>query len=109
MEKLGFGARAAVLGMDVKSGISRLSREQAAFHVIFADPPYERNLITGTLASCERAGLMAPDGLMIIQRSRREPIDAPSSISALHLFQERHYGDTVVSFLKFHHEGALTA
>lgn len=108
VEKLGFGARTAVLGMDVKSGISRLSKEQASFHVIFADPPYERDLIERTLASCERGGLMAPDGLMIVQRSRREPFNISSGASALQLYHERHYGDTVVSFLKFHHEGALT-
>lgn len=102
LESWNYAAKAKVLAMDVKVGTAKLSKEGRKFDMVFADPPYERGMISKTIQYCLEHGLIADDGLMILQHSIREPLGQPSLHHPLELLQERRYGDTLVSFLQFH-------
>lgn len=102
LDAWGYAAQADVLPLDIKVGTAKLSRDDRKFDMVFADPPYEKGLISQTVHYCLENGIISDDGLMILQHSVREALDLPSRHHPLELIQERRYGDTMVSFLQFH-------
>ena len=71
--------------------------EGQTFHYIFADPPYNKNLVCHTLSCIFGYGLLDSDGLIIMEHCRQEPIaDDP----AYEVIREKTYGkETRVSFI----------
>jgi 16S rRNA (guanine966-N2)-methyltransferase len=104
VNELGYSARADVLAMDIKQGISRLSKSHEKFDIAFADPPYERDMISKIVQYCQDNELMADGGLIVLQHSRRESLCLLPQHDAITLMQERRYGDTMISFLRFHNK-----
>jgi len=103
IKDLAYDTRADILVLDVKSGMPRLAKTHDAFDIVFADPPYEKNLVATTVQNCLDSGITADQGLLIMQHSRREPLSLlPSQLDSFTLTQERRYGDTMLSFLRFH-------
>ena len=102
LENWNYAARAKVLPLDIKIGTAKLSKDGRKFNRVFADPPYEKGMISKTIQYCLESGILSDDGLMILQHSTREPLELPSQYHPLELIQERRYGDTIVSFLQFH-------
>lgn len=96
-----YAARAKVLPLEMKNGTAKLSKDGRKFDMVFADPPYEKGLISQTIHCCLENRLLSVDGLLILQHAIREPLGFPVSYSPLELVQERRYGDTIVSFLQF--------
>jgi 16S rRNA (guanine966-N2)-methyltransferase len=76
---------------------------RAQYDLIYCDPPYrdeeDRPLDYGTesLARVAEAGLLAPDGVLMIQRSRRAKVEAPAGFE---VYRVERYGDTEVEFLR---------
>ena len=100
LEVLDYTGRAEILPADAAAGAQRLSREGRKFDIVFADPPYERDFVRKSMEYCIERDLLAQDGLLVLQRSAREPlILSPQHNLSIALNQERRYGDTVVSFL----------
>jgi len=96
----GLQGRSRVIIAEVRKGVKILMEEGQKFEVVFADPPYERALIEGTVACCRRGDILASGGLLVLQRSVRETIDPVVEDRGLILKAERRYGDTVLSFLE---------
>jgi 16S rRNA (guanine966-N2)-methyltransferase len=65
-------------------------------NLIFLDPPYAQNLGGKALASARQNGWIAPDALIVWEESRAQI--APAGFSSL---DQRKYGDTWVSFLRY--------
>ena len=65
-----------VLEVPVDRGLKLLGHRRERFDVIFADPPYERNLIGETLRLIRAQALMSQDGVLVVQHSAREEIPA---------------------------------
>ena len=69
----------------------RLLKDKAQFDIIYIDPPYSLD-VTPLL---EKIGpLLAPEGILILEQSKRTKIDIPS----LKKTDERHFGDTTLHF-----------
>ena len=68
------------------------------FDLIFVDPPYEQGLINPTLEMVASSGCLATNGRIIIEHHPHELIEPPSEII---LTDQRRYGQTRVSFLRF--------
>ncbi len=64
----------------------------APFDIIFADPWYEDSL---DLTGWDAPTLLAPDGLIIIEHSIKNP---PSHPNTLKVLQHKTYGDTALTF-----------
>ncbi|HNQ43656.1 MAG TPA: 16S rRNA (guanine(966)-N(2))-methyltransferase RsmD [Candidatus Cloacimonadota bacterium] len=49
------------------------------YDIIFLDPPYDKNLVNPTLEMICDNMLLAPEGVIIVEHSPREPLESPYS------------------------------
>jgi 16S rRNA (guanine(966)-N(2))-methyltransferase RsmD len=85
-----------ILEMDLAKALDTLS---IRFDIAFIDPPYEREDLY--LASLERFGtlpLLAPEGLLIIEHSKRTEL--PDSSGSLHKIRSLVQGDAALAFYR---------
>jgi 16S rRNA (guanine966-N2)-methyltransferase len=101
IQTCGFSDLAEVISADVKRGIGRLSRQGESFHVLFADPPYDRGLVGETLQMLKESQIMSDDVLVIIQHSVRESSAEIFRDDRLVIADQRRYGDTALSFMRY--------
>lgn len=66
------------------------------YDLIFADPPYDRNMVNKTIAAIVENRSLNKDGLLIIEHSSAEKIDDKWME---HLYKQKKYGKTKVTFL----------
>ena len=71
------------------------------FDLVFLDPPYEKKLAQKTLQMVEKAGLICPGGLVIVEE--RKNAQLPRQCDSLGLVDQRQYGETG---LWFYEQGA---
>ena len=94
------GQQCLVLSLEVRRAISWLAKRGRSFDVIFADPPYCEGwcAVLPELAGLE--GLFAPDALMVIEHSVREPLSlSADNKNSLEILSFREYGETCLTFL----------
>jgi 16S rRNA (guanine(966)-N(2))-methyltransferase RsmD len=104
LESLGFKGRSNVWGAPALHAIRRLARKEESFDVIFLDPPYEKGKVGETLRALGNAGILRPDGVVVVEHSIREPV--ARQFGALVLTDRRRYGTTVLSFFTARDESA---
>jgi 16S rRNA (guanine966-N2)-methyltransferase len=91
----GCGDRARVLGQDL-TRLGALGGE-AAFDLVFLDPPYGSGLAEGALAALRVGGWLAPAALAVVERGEGEgALEAPG----FSLLDERRWGKARVRFLR---------
>ena len=93
IEKFGEEAASRVLRADS----SQLPPSHTAHDVIFIDPPYRSGLHFGALATIHSGGWLKPDGIIVLEESRKEPVKVPESFR---IVDERHYGNAGVWLLQ---------
>jgi len=99
IETCGFGGKGEILASDFIKAIQRLVKRSEAFDILFADPPYERGIVSLTLEHLRNGFLMEKGGLLAVQHSVREAA-AVDECGQLLLTDRRQYGDTILSFFK---------
>jgi 16S rRNA (guanine(966)-N(2))-methyltransferase RsmD len=89
-----------VVEYTVDRGIKLLGHRGERFDVIFADPPYEQDLIGEMLRLVRTQELMSQDGdgVLVVQHSAREEI--PAKREGYQIEDSRRYGETALSFLR---------
>ena len=93
--------RAAFLALNLAT-MSHLQPLHAAmpagerFDLVFMDPPYQKNLAQRVLAMVEQAGILAKDGLIVVEEHRR--VMLPETVVSLALIDHRRYGETGLWF-----------
>jgi len=99
IREFGFTDKGEVLVTEVGKGIRQLHKNDESFDFLFADPPYERGFIREIFQCLGEGNVIAPDGVLIIQHSKRE--DVPGQyMGNFVLTDQRRYGDTLLSFFK---------
>lgn len=93
--KLGDGAR--LLCMDAAAALDRLAEENAAFDVIYMDPPYAAGLAEMMLEKILKKNLLSGDGYAIWERAAKLPYTLPAGYSVL---REKEYRTTALTFLR---------
>jgi len=88
--------RSRVLAADVRGVARRLAAEGECFQLVLADPPYADAEPAGPLAELAAEGLLAPDAVVVVERSRRHSLP---EIPGLRPRDSRRYGDTVLEWL----------
>ena len=95
-------ARHSLLRRDAVKGISYLQKQDAAFEIIYFDPPYgtdlERipELYTICLALFAENSLLRTGGTLLVEHAKRFVM--PDKVGNLTRSRQAAYGDTVVSF-----------
>ena len=95
-------ARHSLLRRDAVKGISYLQKQDAAFEIIYFDPPYgtdlERipELYTTCLALFAENSLLRTGGTLLVEHAKRFVV--PDKVGNLTRSRQAAYGDTVVSF-----------
>lgn len=85
--------------LDVRQALRRLKSKKRVFDVVFADPPYQSRWVATLLELlADHVALMHGRSRLVIECSLREPL--PVLPARLSLVEERHYGETVLSFLR---------
>jgi len=93
---LGFLDRSSIWVKPVLSALRQLASQQLKYHVILMDPPYEGAWVGRVLAAIDEGKLLAANGVVVAEHSRREAV--AETYGSLALKDQRRYGDTHLSF-----------
>jgi len=88
-------ARAFQLDLTRSSSLGYLKNQlpdTASFDLIFIDPPYEKRLAQKLLNMVEGAGLLAKDGILLVEEKHNQHL--PERVGKLELKDSRRYGKT---------------
>jgi 16S rRNA (guanine966-N2)-methyltransferase len=88
-----------IIAGDIEFGLRELFRKKYEFDVIFADPPYNRDLVETTLKYLSKYRILGKDGIIVIQHSTREKF-SKSEDDNIYQTDQRKYGDNALTFLK---------
>ena len=69
-----------------------------AFGLLFADPPYGKDLASGALRSAREGGWLLPGALCVVEEAAGAPF---SPGEGFEIVDERSYGETVIRFITF--------
>lgn len=84
--------RGKVYPMPVARAVTRLT---GPYDLIVADPPYEYDRAERELASVIEQGLLAPEGTLVVEHSKRT--EWPDELAGRPRVFNRRYGDTCIS------------
>jgi 16S rRNA (guanine966-N2)-methyltransferase len=96
LAELALEDRATVLVGDAV-GLAARHQPAAPWALVFVDPPYRSDLAVRAVLALPPANL-APDVVIVIEHDRRNA--PPDELGSLLRTDERHYGDTRVSFYR---------
>lgn len=88
-----------IIDKDIESGLHDLYKKNYLFDVIFADPPYNRDLINVTLRALGKYKVLHNDGVLVIQHSIKESFDKAVN-DKIYQIDQRKYGDNALTFFK---------
>ena len=94
---LGLDEVSEVIPRDVRRALAQLAAQPARFQLILADPPYEDDWNRGPGASIEIAALLAPGGVLIVERAERSP---RSEAAGLVYRASRTYGEAAFDWFE---------
>jgi 16S rRNA (guanine966-N2)-methyltransferase len=92
LSDLELASRARVVREPVERFLAR--SPQAPYHLMLADPPYDCGWSPRILQQVGAAPWLARDGLLVIERSVREPRREEETSDGLQLLDVRAYGET---------------
>ena len=92
-----FQNEAVVLKRKIPEKIDDVFKKFGPFDLIFVDPPYDQDLVNPTLEVIAQAKPLTDNGRILIEHSPRELVQ---EIAGFKKYDERKYGQTLVSFLK---------
>ena len=88
-----------IIAGDIEFGLRDLFRKKYEFDIIFADPPYNRELVRKTLKLLSKHNVLRKNGIIIIQHSIKEKFSEPADDN-IYQTDQRKYGDNALTFLK---------
>jgi 16S rRNA (guanine(966)-N(2))-methyltransferase RsmD len=92
LARTGTLARARVFSLPVAKALSRLTDP---YGLVVADPPYEYDRAEKELISLIERGLLAPDGVLAIEHSKRK--EWPPVLAGREQLLTRRYGDSAIT------------
>ncbi|MGA3280080.1 MAG: 16S rRNA (guanine(966)-N(2))-methyltransferase RsmD [Smithella sp.] len=93
----------SIIAKDVEYGLGDLLKKKCKVDIIFADPPYNRNLVGTALNLLNKYQVFKEDAVIIIQHSIKESFSGTVG-NNIYLTDQRKYGDNVLTFLKMENE-----
>ena len=93
---LDLDSKTRVLRGDSVKVVHRLGRSGERFGLVFIDPPYASMEAHRALQAVVEAGVLAPDGSVVVETAKRHPLRATPGLRVL---AEWGYGDTLLVHL----------
>lgn len=93
--RCGFSSKGKILVRDVREVLPLLA-DNRPFDVIFADPPYHRELATSLLEGIDQQALLGKYGVLCLETAVSDQV--PPRVGALHRLEQRRYGLTMLHF-----------
>jgi 16S rRNA (guanine966-N2)-methyltransferase len=94
----GYSEKCLVIHADIQSALRDLYGKKCRFDVIFADPPYNRGMISETLKVLKEYPVLQRGGIIVLQHSVREKLTPlPDGWSVA---DQRKYGDNLLTFIR---------
>ena len=75
-----------------------LARVQGPYDLVVADPPYEYDRAESEVAQVIDDGLLAKDGVLVVEHSQRKPW--PQTLGGRAQLSSRRYGDTRITLYR---------
>ncbi len=100
LARCGYESLAFVWKKDLSKGLPRkhpLLKEK--FHLIFLDPPYEKNMIPPMLEELSRRDLFVSPSIAVAESFKTETL--PEVLGQLRMISSRTYGETRISIYHF--------
>ena len=88
---------ANVVKLDVLNNLNTFRFHRVEYDIIFLDPPYGKGMVTNVLNLIHNFDGIASNAVVIVEHAIAEPI--PSEKQSLRLYDQRRYGNSLVSFL----------
>ncbi|MGB5157619.1 RsmD family RNA methyltransferase [Desulfobacterium sp. N47] len=95
----GLAERSTIAKFDILKDINRYANKLTAANLVFIDPPYNRNLITPALISLSKSRILKNNASLVVEHDLREALF--ENISGYAITDQRRYGKTLVTFLKY--------
>jgi len=94
---IGMENHSKVVQMDVFNFFKKPAMLRSVF-LLFADPPYHKNILQKLTELIDRSKILVDDGIMILEHSKREV--SVASAGRLQRFFYREYGDSAISIYR---------
>lgn len=96
LEDLGLSERSEVRRGSALPALRRLAHEGARFDLVLLDPPYASEELERVLPLLEQGTLLAPEGVVVVERSRRAGLP---ELAVFRVLDTRRYGETEIDVL----------
>ncbi|MFH1837606.1 MAG: 16S rRNA (guanine(966)-N(2))-methyltransferase RsmD [Candidatus Omnitrophota bacterium] len=87
-----------IMDMDAFRALGSIGESADRFDLVFADPPYNKNLAKKTLIIVNQYDILRPVSFFILEHHKDENI--PGSEGNVSLFRQKSYGEIVISIFK---------
>jgi 16S rRNA (guanine966-N2)-methyltransferase len=84
---------------NIEKNLRCLHRLNIVFDVVFMDPPYRSGLVPPTLRNLNDCGCLKTGSILVIEHAAEDTFPAPDN--AYTCYDQRRYGKTLVSFLRY--------
>jgi 16S rRNA (guanine966-N2)-methyltransferase len=90
-------AAARIVAGDVPAALDAVARSEAAFDLVFLDPPYRSDLAARTLRALGGSRLLAAGARVVVQHPARTPLPAVAGLVPHR--RARRFGETALTLL----------
>lgn len=97
-EALGCTDRCRITNADYRTLLERLSQDQMKFDIVYLDPPYKLEAISGILKMLLERELLENDAIIVAETLKQEQIEIPEP---LELEKEAFYGITKITYIRY--------
>ncbi len=99
IKSLAMDEKCTVVNFDVETALKDLAKKNHRADIVFADPPYNKKLVSSTLACLGKYQVLDEEGVIVIQHSVKENYQdfLPENIYQV---KQRKYGENMVTFFK---------
>ena len=107
LEMCGFNRKhphVRLIHLDARKALTRLGKRKAKFDLIYFDPPYASKIHGSCLRQIVEADILSSAGVIVVEHRRIQEADWPKSLmlGELILSRQERYGDTMLSFYRWH-------
>jgi 16S rRNA (guanine(966)-N(2))-methyltransferase RsmD len=98
LARVGLAEKSEIVRLDFRSALRKLGRRERKFHLILADPPYQRNLLENMADAIAQHSITLRETIIVIEHFKKT--EPPPAIAGIPLVETRTYGQTALSYFR---------